>query len=73
MQHDLYHDADVIQRLNNSGYNVFHDNDGYIIRHWRDVNDVSCARDFADLSDFADLVEWAAKRTIHPTESDGNE
>jgi hypothetical protein len=44
------------------GYEVISDPPGYIVRHHSDHDDVSRARNLADLVELAELMEWAARR-----------
>jgi hypothetical protein len=44
------------------GYDVVPEDAGYLIRHRIDQADVLHARYIDELSDIAELVEWAARR-----------
>lgn len=41
------------------GYEVIRNEQGYVVSHRHDTNDVSYMRHLADLVDFAELIEWA--------------
>lgn len=53
---------EAVQGLATYGYEVIPDPPGYIVRHRSDRDDVSRARDLADLVELTELMEWAARR-----------
>ena len=53
----------AIECLDTLGYEVLPEAPGYIIRHRSDRDDVSHARDCADLIELAELLMWAAQRS----------
>lgn len=52
----------AVHRLARYGYEVIPDEQGYIVRHLTDSNDVSQMHNLDQLLDFADLIEWAKQR-----------
>ena len=52
----------TIHRLAECSYEVSSDEQGYIVRHQTDANDISRVRTLDELSELADLMEWAKRR-----------
>lgn len=49
---------DILRRLKYCGYDVFSHEQGYIVQHLTDHDDVSRMRDLNELAELADLFEW---------------
>jgi hypothetical protein len=52
----------AVGQLAHCGYVVLLDEQGYIVRHLTDRDDVSRARNLSDLVEQAELLAWAEQR-----------
>jgi hypothetical protein len=59
---DEEHYKDAVRRLVECCYEVRPDDQGYIIQHRTERDDISHARHLNDLVELADLMEWAEQR-----------
>ena len=53
---------EAVRRLMACGYDVVSDDHGFLVRNRTDSTDISRACHLKDLSDLADLWEWANQR-----------
>jgi hypothetical protein len=59
----------IVRRLADCNYEVSADAHGYIVRHQTDTDDISRVRTLDELSELADLMEWAEQRRARQPES----
>jgi hypothetical protein len=56
---------DAVRRLNKQGYDVHPHEQGYLVQHRTDGNDISRIRHLSELIELADLFDWREQRQRH--------